>query len=74
MTGRVLSWDPVKRFGWIRPDDGPKDYFAHVGGLVDVTELRRGMTVTFEPTETPRGPRALNVRVLEPVSVQAEVR
>ena len=74
MTGRVLSWNDSKRFGWIRPDRGQRDFFAHVGGLVDVTELQRGQVVEFTPLmNAPRGPRAVDVHVLEPVPAE-EVR
>jgi cold shock CspA family protein len=74
MTGVVFSWNPVKRCGWIRPDEGPKDFFVHRVCLVDVTELQRGQTVTFMPTDTERGPRAMDVRVLEPVSQPEKVQ
>jgi cold shock CspA family protein len=65
MIGRVLSWNSIRRYGWVRPDAGPKDFFAHVGDLVDVTELRRGQSVTFTPLAAHRGPRATRVRVLD---------
>ena len=65
MTGRVLSWNAAKRFGFIRPHDGAKDFFVHVRGLVDVTALQRGQTVEFRPVmDAPRGPRAVDVHVV----------
>ena len=67
MTGRVLSWNPTGRYAWIRPDAGRKrkDFFAHIDDVVGATELVRGQTVEFAPTATPRGLRAVHVKVVE---------
>jgi cold shock protein len=65
VTGRVISWNSARRFGFIRPDEGARDCFVHVAGLVEVTELRRGQTVSFTLVEAGRGPRAVDVRPLD---------
>lgn len=51
-------------FGFIAPEDNSKDVFFHSEALVDVAfdELREGDKVTFEVEDSPKGPRAVNVR------------
>lgn len=50
-------------FGFISRDGEAKDLFFHSKELVGVTfdELKVGDTVTFEVTESPKGPAATNV-------------
>ena len=77
MTGVVLSWNISKRFGWIRPDAGPQDVFAHADDvmthdeLVGAPALRRGQAVRFTLVDRGRGTRAVAVRVLgEPAPLE----
>jgi cold shock CspA family protein len=70
VTGTVISWNASKKFGWIRLDKGPRDLFAHAADLVGVEELRRGQAVSFVVVDAGRGPRAVDVRVLEPASLE----
>lgn len=53
-----------KNFGFIAPEEGNKDLFFHASELVDVTfeELREGDKVTFELSDTQKGPAATQVR------------
>lgn len=53
-----------KNFGFIKPEEGEKDYFFHANELVDVSfeELREGDAVTFEVSDTPKGPAATQVK------------
>ncbi len=53
-----------KGFGFITPEGQDKDVFFHSSALVDVTypELKVGDNVTFEVEDSPKGPRAANVR------------
>lgn len=53
-----------KGFGFITPEGQDKDVFFHQSSLVDVTypELKVGDAVTFEVEDSPKGPRAANVR------------
>lgn len=50
-------------FGFISRDGEAKDLFFHSKELVGVTfdELKVGDAVTFEVTESPKGPAATNV-------------
>ena len=52
-----------KGFGFITQDGSDKDLFFHSNELqgVQFNELREGDAVTFEVSETPKGPAATNV-------------
>jgi CspA family cold shock protein len=60
-NGTVKFFNETKGFGFIVPEDGSKDVFVHVSGLVD--EVREGDKVTYEIEETPKGLSASNVKV-----------
>ncbi len=68
MTGTVKWFDAQKGYGFIAPDDGSREVFVHFGDLVarEYKPLEPGQRVQFESTDTPRGPRALQVRPAEP--------
>lgn len=50
-------------FGFIKREGQEKDLFFHSNELknVEFNGLREGDKVTFEVTETPKGPSAVNV-------------
>jgi CspA family cold shock protein len=52
-----------KGFGFISTDGQP-DVFFHSSALVDVMfdQLRKGDAVTYDVEDSPKGPRAANVR------------
>lgn len=63
-TGTVKWFNDGKGFGFIAPDDGSKDLFAHASeiqasGLKTLTENQR---VQFEVTQGAKGPQASNIR------------
>lgn len=60
--GTVKFFNNSKGYGFITPDDGSKDVFVHLNGLVD--DIREGDKVSFEVEEGRKGPNAVNVRVL----------
>ncbi len=65
-TGTVKWFNESKGFGFIAPDNGGKDLFAHFSqiqgdGFKTLTENQR---VTFEATEGQKGPQASNIRAV----------
>lgn len=63
-TGTVKWFNESKGFGFIAPDDGGKDLFAHFSqiqgnGFKTLTENQR---VEFEATQGQKGPQASNIR------------
>jgi CspA family cold shock protein len=53
-----------KGFGFITPEGQSQDVFFHMSALQDLSfdQLRVGDKVTFETEDSPKGPRAANVR------------
>ena len=53
-----------KNFGFISQEGVEKDLFFHANELdgVDFADLREGDAVTFEITESPKGPAATQVK------------
>ncbi len=65
-TGTVKWFNAGKGFGFIAPDDGSKDLFAHFSeiksdGFKTLAEAQR---VRFEVTEGRKGLQASNIRPL----------
>jgi len=50
-----------KGFGFVAASNG-QEYFFHQSSCASFDTLREGQTVTFEPGQGPKGPRAENVR------------
>lgn len=61
-TGTVKFFNNSKGFGFITPEEGDKDVFVHVNGLID--EIYEGDKVTYEVEESPKGLNAVNVKVV----------
>jgi len=60
-TGTVKRWMDRSGYGFITTEDG-KDVFVHNSAIQGKSSLKEGEKVEFEITETPRGPKALNVK------------
>jgi len=62
-TGKVKWFDTTKGFGFITPDDGSKDVFAHHTGIAGdgYKSLNEDQEVTFDVTEGAKGPQASNI-------------
>jgi CspA family cold shock protein len=64
-SGTVKWFNDEKRFGFITPDDGGQDYFVHQTALLDgARSLPDGAKVEFEPEQGPKGPKAVNVKLV----------
>ena len=65
-TGTVKWFSDQKGFGFITPDDGSKDVFAHHSSISmqGYRSLKDGQKVSFELTQGAKGPAAANITPL----------
>jgi cold shock protein len=66
-TGTVKWFDDGKGFGFITPDTGGKDLFAHHSEIKNgggFRTLAEGAKVEFETKQGAKGPQASNIRPL----------
>lgn len=63
-TGKVKWFNDAKGFGFITPDDGGEDLFAHFSAIQSngFKSLKEGQKVSFEITTGPKGKQAANIR------------
>ncbi len=65
-TGTVKWFNAEKGFGFIAPEDGSPDVFAHFSAInsTGYRSLNEGDRVEFETVEGPKGMQAANITVL----------
>jgi CspA family cold shock protein len=70
-TGLVKWFNNAKGFGFILPDDGGDDLFAHYSaiGMEGYKTLKAGQQVSFETIEGPKGLHAANI---QPVAEESQ--
>ncbi|MCF6325636.1 MAG: cold-shock protein [Gammaproteobacteria bacterium] len=63
-SGLVKWFSNTKGFGFISPDEGGEDIFAHFSAIsIDgYKTLKGGQKVEFELSEGPKGPFAANIK------------
>jgi cold shock protein len=63
-TGTVKWFNDSKGFGFITPDDGSEDLFAHFSAIQmnGFKTLKEGQKVSFEVTQGPKGKQASNIQ------------
>lgn len=69
--GKVLSFDPIRGYGFIAPEGGGEDVFLHVNDLLDEkNRLRTGVLVQFRVENGERGLKASSVKIVETAEVE----
>ena len=65
-TGTVKWFNAEKGFGFIAPDDGGADLFAHYSAIASsgYRSLEENQKVEYEAEQGPKGPQAANIRPL----------
>jgi len=66
-TGTVKWFNDAKGFGFITPEGGGEDLFAHFSAIQSqgFKTLKEGQRVTFEVVTGPKGKQASNIRAAE---------
>ncbi len=66
-SGTVKWFNDSKGFGFVTPEDGGKDLFAHFSAIQQpgFKSLQEGQRVTFDVTTGPKGQQASNIRIAE---------
>lgn len=68
MAQGVVKWfNDVKGFGFITPDEGGEELFAHFSAIEmkGFKSLKEGQKVTFEVVEGPNGKQATHIKPVE---------
>ena len=65
-VGTVKGFNAEKGFGFIAPEDGSADVFAHYSAIATqgYRSLDENQRVEFDVTQGPKGPQAENIRPL----------
>lgn len=65
-TGIVKWFNDSKGFGFITPDAGGEDLFAHFSAIQSngFKTLKEGQKVSFEVTTGPKGKQASNIQAV----------
>ncbi len=65
-TGTVKWFNASKGYGFIVPNDGGSDVFAHFSAIQmeGYKSLKQGQQVEYEVQDGPKGPQASNIRTV----------
>jgi len=63
VQGTVKWFNDAKGYGFISPDDGGEDLFAHFSAINNkgFKSLKEGQRVRFEVVDGPKGKQAANI-------------
>lgn len=65
MSKGTIKWfNDQKGYGFITPEDGSADVFAHYQEIQEdgFKSLAEGQAVSFEVESSPKGPKAVNIK------------
>lgn len=67
VTGSVKWFNDSKGFGFITPDNGGEDLFAHFSAIQSsgFKSLKENQRVSFEVATGPKGKQAANIQIIE---------
>ncbi len=73
-TGRVKWFNNAKGYGFILPQEGGEDYFAHYSSIQmeGYKTLKAGQLVEFEILEGEKGSHAINIRAAKETGPETE--
>ena len=65
-TGKVKWFNDSKGFGFITPDEGGEDLFAHFSSInmQGFKTLKEGQQVSFDVVTGPKGKQASNIQAV----------
>ena len=66
-TGVVKWYNPAKRFGFIKPDDGSSDVFVHASALeaAGLVALDDGQRIQYDLADSKGKTSAVNLKLLD---------
>lgn len=69
-SGKVKWFNDAKGFGFITPDQGSDELFAHFSAIqaAGFRTLKEGQKVSFEVVDGPKGKQAQNIVAVEAAS------
>ena len=65
MQGTVKKWLDFKGYGFIKPETGGDDIFIHNSDIKGSYDLKEGQKVEFDVETSYKGPKAVNLTVVE---------
>lgn len=65
-TGVVKWFNPAKRFGFIKPDDGGQDVFVHISALeaAGLNMLDENQKISYDLAENKGKTSAVNLKLI----------
>ncbi len=73
-TGRVKWFNNAKGYGFILPDEGGDDLFAHYSSILmdGYKTLKAGQAVSYEVLGGPKGSHAIQIKCVDDDSIEAD--
>ncbi|MEA3192399.1 MAG: cold shock protein [Betaproteobacteria bacterium] len=63
-TGTVKWFSDLSGYGFITPDGGGADLYAHHSAIQGESSLKESQKVSFDVGEGPKGPAATNIKAV----------